>query len=121
MEIDRLYTDQDLSLATLSAKVGLPPGHVSQIINERMGASFYDMVNTYRVEEARTRLLDPGTRHHKILAVGFEVGFRSKAAFNRIFRLKVGATPSEFRARAAALPPGAPAGEREARGPENGG
>ncbi|RPH34704.1 MAG: helix-turn-helix domain-containing protein, partial [Chloroflexi bacterium] len=54
----------------------------------------------YRVEEAKRRLLDPQTRHHKILAVGFEVGFRSKAAFNRIFKLKTGVTPSEFRARA---------------------
>ena len=36
------------------------------------------------------------------LAVGFEVGFRSKAGFNRIFKLKTGVTPSEFRARAAA-------------------
>ncbi len=105
METDRLYAEEDLSLAVLSTKVGMPAGHVSQIINERMGLSFYDMVNTYRVEEAKRRLRDPKTRHHKILAVGLEVGFRSKAAFNRIFKLKTGVTPSEFRARAAPSAP----------------
>ncbi len=104
MEGDRLYAEEDLSLAALSVRVGMPAGQVSQIINERMGLSFYDMVNTYRVEEAKKRLLDPKTRHHTILAVGFEVGFRSKAAFNRIFKLKTGVTPSEFRARATAGP-----------------
>jgi AraC-like DNA-binding protein len=111
MEGERLYADEDLSLAALSSRIGMPAGHVSQIINERMGLSFYDMVNTYRVEEAKKQLLEPKTRHHKILAVGLEVGFRSKAAFNRIFRLKTGVTPSEFRARATAGGPTAPAGE----------
>ena len=99
LEEKRLYADQDLSLATLSARAGLPPEHVSQIINERMGVSFYELVNNYRIEEAKGRLRDPGSREQKILAVGFEVGFRSKAAFNRLFKLRTGLTPSEFRAR----------------------
>jgi len=111
MEADRLYAEENLSLAALSTRVGMPAAHVSQIINERMGLSFYDMVNTCRVEEAKKRLLDPKTRHHKILAVGFEVGFRSKAGFNRIFKLKTGLTPSEFRARATVGAPTEPAGE----------
>jgi AraC-like DNA-binding protein len=102
MEKERLYADEDLTLATLAARVGMPAGHVSQVINERMGQSFYDMVNGYRVEEARRRLFDPASRDRNILDVGFEVGFRSKAAFNRIFKLKTGVTPSEFRARATA-------------------
>ena len=102
METDRMYADFDLSLATLASRVGLPPAHVSQIVNERMGQSFYDMVNGYRVEEAKKRLLDPRTRQQKVLAVGLEVGFRSKAAFNRVFKLKTGLTPSEFRAEAEA-------------------
>jgi AraC-like DNA-binding protein len=73
-----------------------------------MGQSFYDMVNGYRVAEARKRLLDPVSRRRNVLAVGFEVGFRSKAAFNRTFKLKTGVTPSEFRARATAVTPGDP-------------
>ena len=108
MEADRLYTDDDLSLATLARRIGMPAAQVSQIINERMGQSFYDMVNGYRVAEARKRLLDPVSRRRNILAVGFEVGFRSKAAFNRTFKLKTGVTPSEFRARATAATPGDP-------------
>ena len=108
MEKERLYADEDLSLATLAAQVGMPAGHVSQVINERMGQSFYDMVNGYRVEEAKRRLLGPASHGRNILDVGFEVGFRSKAAFNRIFKLKTGATPSEFRARATDGTPGRP-------------
>jgi AraC-like DNA-binding protein/ABC-type amino acid transport system permease subunit len=105
MASERLYADDDLTLAGLSARVGMPAAQVSQVINERMGSSFYDMVNGYRVEEAKGRLLDREARQRKILAVGLEVGFRSKAAFNRIFKLKTGMTPSEFRARAAGESP----------------
>ncbi len=112
MEAERLYAEDDLTLAALAARIGMPAGHVSQIINERMGLSFYDMVNGYRVEEARRRLFDPEARHHKILAVGLEVGFRSKAAFNRIFKLKTGLTPSDFRARAAGRDPDVPTSAR---------
>ena len=101
MEKERLYADDDLSLATLATRVGMTGAHVSQVINEHMGQSFYDMVNGYRVEEARTRLLDPAGRGRTILDVGFEVGFRSKAAFNRVFRARTGLTPTEFRARCA--------------------
>jgi AraC-like DNA-binding protein len=108
MAKDRLYADEELSLATLAARVGMPAGHVSQIINERMGRSFYDMVNGYRIEEAKVRLLDPASRARTILDVGFEVGFRSKAAFNRVFKLETGVTPSEFRARAMAESPPRP-------------
>jgi AraC-like DNA-binding protein len=107
MEVERLYAEDDLTLAALSARVGLSPAHVSQIINERMGLSFYDMVNGYRIEEAKRRLVDPQAGHAKILAVGLEVGFRSKSAFNRIFKLKTGLTPSDFRARSAARAPAA--------------
>ncbi len=99
MEGERLYTDDDLSLATLSARLGMEAAQVSQILNERMGHSFYDVVNGYRVEEAKRRLLEPDDRGLNILDVGFKVGFRSKAAFNRVFKLKTGLTPSEFRAR----------------------
>jgi AraC-like DNA-binding protein len=109
MEKERLYVDDDLSLATLAARVGMTAAHVSQIVNERMGQSFYDLVNGYRVEEARSRLLDPGSRDRSILDVGFEVGFRSKAAFNRVFRARTGLTPSEFRARGTAGGPSGPA------------
>ncbi len=108
MEAERLYANDDLTLAALSERVGLSPAHVSQIINERMGLSFYDMVNGYRVEEAKRRLVDPKAGHLKILAVGLEVGFRSKAAFNRVFKLKTGLTPSDFRARVTAAAPAAP-------------
>lgn len=106
MENDRLFLEDDLSLAGLAAKVGLPPGHVSQVINERLKKNFFDFVNGYRVEEAKRLLRDPRRRGQKILAIAFDAGFNTKVAFNRVFKKYTGITPSEFKAHAADAPAG---------------
>jgi AraC-like DNA-binding protein len=102
MENDALYRDENLSLPSLAEKAGLSVGHLSQVINERLGKNFYDFVNGYRVEEACRRLRDPRTRSQKIITVAFDVGFNSKAGFNRVFKKQTGLTPSAYRAKAGA-------------------
>jgi AraC-like DNA-binding protein len=97
MENDRLYLDEDLSLRTLSEKVGLPSAHVSQVLNDRLKKNFYDFVNGFRVEAAKRMLRDPRRRNEKILAVAFDTGFASKVAFNRVFKKFAGMTPSAYR------------------------
>jgi len=97
MENDALYREEDLSLPSLAERLDLPTGHVSQIINERLGKNFYDFVNGYRVAEACRRLRDPRTRSQKILTLAFDVGFNSKAGFNRVFKKHTGLTPSQYR------------------------
>lgn len=99
MENDRLYLDEELSLRTLSEKTGLPSGHVSQVLNERLKRNFYDFVNGFRVEEAKRILRDPRRGDQKILGIAFDTGFASKVAFNRVFKKYTGMTPSEYKNR----------------------
>jgi AraC-like DNA-binding protein len=97
MESEKPYTDGGLTLQKLAARLSLTPQHLSQLINERLGQSFPDFVNSYRVAEARRKLTDPAFRHYSILAVAEEVGFNSKSTFNAAFKKHAGLTPSEFR------------------------
>jgi AraC-like DNA-binding protein len=97
LEVDRAYLDPDLTLASLSARLRMPVSHVSQIINERLHQSFTDLINHYRVEEAKRRIVDPAWRHYTLLAIAEEVGFRSKSSFNAVFKKYTQMTPSEFR------------------------
>jgi AraC-like DNA-binding protein len=99
MENDKLYLDEELSLRTLSEKIGLPPAHVSQVLNDRLRKNFYDFVNGFRVEEAQRILRDPRRRDQKILGIAFDTGFASKVAFNRVFNKCTGMTPSEYKNR----------------------
>ena len=52
---------------------------------------------TYRVEEAKKKLLDPAFKHLSVLGIAEEVGFSSKSSFNSVFKKHTGTTPSEFR------------------------
>jgi len=99
MENEKAYQETELSLQSLAEKLGCPPYQVSQAINDGMNKNFYDLVNSYRVEEAKRLLLQPKNRNYTVLAVGFEAGFNSKTTFNTVFKKFTGLTPTDFRER----------------------
>jgi len=99
MEQDKLYQEADLTLQNLADRIQVPSYQVSQAINDRMNKNFYDLVNSYRVEEAKRLLLDAKNNNYTILSVGFDAGFNSKTTFNTVFKKFTGLTPSEFRAK----------------------
>lgn len=97
MEQERLYLEPELTLQNLSDKLKAPSYQVSLALNEGMKKNFYDLVNGYRVEEAKRLLVDEKSRSFTILSVGFEAGFNSKTTFNTVFKKFTGLTPTEFR------------------------
>jgi AraC-like DNA-binding protein len=97
MDREKPFTDGELTVQKLAEKLAIPPQHLSQTINERLGQTFSDFINSYRVEEAKRKLLDPSRKHYSVLAIAEEVGFNSKSSFNAVFKKHVNMTPSEFR------------------------
>jgi len=55
---ERPFLDPQLDLPALAKQVGVRPQELSQVINSRSGGSFYDLINTYRIEAAKTLLRD---------------------------------------------------------------
>jgi AraC-like DNA-binding protein len=99
MEKEKLFQEPELTLRQLAHKLDVPTYQVSQALNEGMKKSFYDLVNGYRVEEAKRLLVDAKNRNYTILSVGFEAGFNSKTTFNTVFKKFTGLTPTEFRSK----------------------
>jgi AraC-like DNA-binding protein len=97
MKEKKPFTDGDLSLQKLAQGLSISPHHLSQIINEQLGQSFSDFINSYRVEEAKRRLQDPAFKHLSLLGIAIDVGFNSKSSFNSVFKKHTNLTPSEFR------------------------
>jgi len=97
MERDKLYQESELTLQDLASKLQFPSQQVSQAINEGLKRNFYDVINSYRVEEAKRLLIDPKNKNFTILSVAFEAGFNSKTTFNTVFKKFTGLTPSEFK------------------------
>jgi AraC-like DNA-binding protein len=96
MKHEKPFLDAEISLPRLAELLKLPRNRLSQLLNEFMNRSFFDLINDYRVEEAK-RLLSLSPATDNILDIAFDAGFNSKATFNAAFKKSTGMTPSEFR------------------------
>ena len=97
LEEEKIYLDADITLQSVAKRLAIPAPHLSQIVNERLNQTFSDLINRYRVEEVKRRLIDPACQHYSLLAIAEEAGFRSKSSFNATFKKLSQMTPSEYR------------------------
>ncbi|WP_431126042.1 helix-turn-helix domain-containing protein [Variovorax paradoxus] len=98
MAVDRAYRSEDLSIASLAARLAAPEYRLRRLINQRLGhRNFNAFVNGFRLAEALAALTDPGKRDLPILTIALTAGFQSIGPFNRAFKTATGLTPTEFR------------------------
>jgi AraC-like DNA-binding protein len=89
------WKDADLTLPLLARRLGTNSGRLSRAINIGLGVNFSTFVNGQRAEAVAAALQTrPGA---DLLDLAFEMGFASKASFNRAFRARYGVAPSQYR------------------------
>ena len=96
VQSEKIFKKEELSLAELAQLLGVHPNYLSQVINSYEHKSFYDYINTLRVEEFKSQVLLPENSRYTLLSLAFECGFNSKTAFNRNFKKITGLSPSEY-------------------------
>ena len=99
LETEKPYLETDLSLPKLATRLNTSPHHLSQLLNDRLGQTFFDWLATYRIAEAQRLLSDSGTAHLKIDEIAERVGYNSPSAFHTAFKRITGQTPAQFRAK----------------------
>jgi AraC-like DNA-binding protein len=97
MERDAPWKNSELTLADLAAMLGSTPHKLSEVLNARVGRTFYDFVNGYRVREVQRRIEAGDAQRLKMLAIALDAGFASKSTFNDAFKRHTSVTPSSFR------------------------
>jgi len=97
MEVEKIYRDDSISLQSLAEGLSISHHQLSQLLNEKLNKSFSDLINTYRVEEAKELLRDPKWADRKIITIAFEVGYNTKAAFYNVFKKFTNMTPTQYR------------------------
>jgi AraC-like DNA-binding protein len=97
MANDKPYLSPCLDLASLSELAHTTRNHLSQVLNQKLGSSFYDYVNRYRIQEVAARLVVPDHQERSIFDIAIDCGFNSKSTFNKTFRHWYGVSPSEYR------------------------
>lgn len=91
------YMRPDTSLTDLAEYVHLSPNYVSRLIKQRMGKTFTEWLNEYRMEMAKTLLRQ---KQSKSYWVAEQVGIPDARYFSQLFRKYTRLTPTEFKARA---------------------
>ena len=99
MERDQPWKDSELTLPDLAARVGTTPHKLSELLNARIGQTFHDFVNAYRVREVQRRIEAGDANRLKMLALALDAGFASKSTFNDVFKKHASMTPTAFRSR----------------------
>lgn len=91
------YLDEDLTLNKLAQLIPTTDKKLSMLLNQYMDTTFYDLVNSYRIEAVKTKLQSEDFENYTLLGIAFESGFKSKTSFNRIFKKETGMSPSAYK------------------------
>jgi len=102
MVAERAYLRPNLTLPLLADAVGCSVNHLSQVINAGFDMSFFDYLNSHRIEHARSLLSELNGSGGAVLNIAFSVGFNSNSAFYAAFKKHVGMTPAQYRKASAA-------------------
>jgi AraC-like DNA-binding protein len=95
MTTTKPFLKSDFCLPDLADQLKTTVHTLSQVINDGLNQSFFEMTAEYRIEEAK-RLLKAKS-NIKVEEIAEEVGYNSKSSFNTAFKRLTGKTPSEWR------------------------
>ncbi len=96
MNEEKIYLSTDLNLKILAGAMGVSERKLSAFFNEVLNSSFYDSINSFRVEEAKTLLKSNAIKSHSITGIGLSCGFSSKSSFYRIFKKSTNLSPLAY-------------------------
>jgi transcriptional regulator GlxA family with amidase domain len=97
-EIRARFADPEFSAQQLAGRMGVTDRYVQDLLHES-GATFSQRVLEVRLQHARTMLEDCRYDRLKVGEIANASGFNKIPYFNRCFRQRFGATPTQFRGR----------------------
>ena len=92
---EKIYLHPDLTLQELASALGTNRTYVSNYISQVIGMSFYDYINSLRIERSALPLID---EHPEFTFeyVARQSGFASMSTFRRAFVKQTGMTPRQY-------------------------
>ncbi|HWT73766.1 MAG TPA: AraC family transcriptional regulator [Mobilitalea sp.] len=90
--LENHYSD-DISLEDIAEQVNISPQYFSKLIKKTTGFNFIDWLSMLRVKKAKELLTNSNLT---VKEVCFMVGYKDPNYFSRIFKKRIGLTPSEY-------------------------
>lgn len=83
-----------ISLEDVGELVGMSASSVSRFFKQRTRHNFWDYLNGFRIDRAAQMMIET---EHTISEISYACGFNNISNFNRVFRKRIGTTPSDYR------------------------
>jgi AraC-like DNA-binding protein len=93
----RRHMERDLNRDEVARGMGVSPGHLSQLLKERTGRSFVELLREIRIQAASEMLLQTET---PLSEISIACGFCDQSYFTHDFKDLRGVTPRQYRAMA---------------------
>ena len=86
--------NRKISLEDVGEQVGMSASSVSRFFKKRTRHNFWDYLNGFRIDRAAQMMIET---EHTISEISYACGFNNSSNFNRVFRERIGTTPSDYR------------------------
>ena len=86
--------NRKISLEDVGEQVGMSASSVSRFFKKRTRHNFWDYLNGFRIDRAAQMMIET---EHTISEISYACGFNNISNFNRVFRERIGTTPSDYR------------------------
>ena len=96
IEQDKLYLDASLNLKRVADMLNTNTKYLSQVVNHLSGRNFQFFVNAYRVEEAKTKLVNQDYQNLTLYGIALQCGFKNKSTFYKVFKEITSFTPRDY-------------------------
>lgn len=93
---EKYYLSRHVSLKDLAKIMKVSPNYISQAVNKEKSINFNEYINSFRINEAISRMQDEKYKHYKLESIGESVGFNAKTTFYAAFKKQIGQTPSAY-------------------------
>lgn len=91
---DKVYQEPQYGRKDFARELDVSETIVSALINQQFGGTVPQILNRYRLDEAKGLLRDT---KYEVQVISQEVGFNSLTTFNRVFKDLEGVTPTQYR------------------------
>jgi len=96
LEKDEIFLNPELNSDKICAMLTTNRTYLSQMINQDMDTTFYQLINTFRLNKAVGMMRNPLNHNMALRSISEICGFKSLSAFCIFFKQVHGKTPTEW-------------------------
>lgn len=97
LEVKKIYLSSKVTLSQLAKNTDMSPHDLSYVVNNEWNLNFNELLNTYRVNEAKQLLQDEKYDSATMFAIAIDSGFNSESSFYTVFKKITGTSPKRYK------------------------